>query len=196
MHTPPAPSRDERRRRSEAAILEAARQAFAECGFERTTIRGVARAAGVDPALVMQHFGSKEGLFAAAARWREEHEQVLAADRGALPEAALADFFGRTEDAPDAESAIALMRACLTHPTATAVMRDDVMCRRTAAAAGAIGGADAELRAALLGACMIGLAMARHIIRIEPLAGADRGDVERLLLPALRALVDDAEPRA
>src|SRR4051794_41498222 len=59
-------SREERRRRTERCILQEARRLFAEDGFERTTIRAVARRTGVDPALVMQYFGSKEGLFAAA----------------------------------------------------------------------------------------------------------------------------------
>jgi len=44
-------TREERRRRTEAAILDAGRELFAELGFERTTIRGVAARAGVDPAL-------------------------------------------------------------------------------------------------------------------------------------------------
>ncbi len=60
--------RDERRRRTEASILDAARELFAADGFERTTIRGVAARAGIDPALVMQHFGSKERLFAESTR--------------------------------------------------------------------------------------------------------------------------------
>ena len=82
-------TRDERRRRSEATILQAARALFAESGFERTTIRAVAARAGLDPALVMQHYGSKEGLFAAAARGGDDAPQVLTATREDLPAAAL-----------------------------------------------------------------------------------------------------------
>ena len=74
-------SRDERRKRTEAAILDAARALFAETGFERATIRAVASRAGVDPALVMQYFGSKEGLFAAAAKWSDESQTVMSASR-------------------------------------------------------------------------------------------------------------------
>ncbi|MFC7639949.1 helix-turn-helix domain-containing protein [Streptosporangium lutulentum] len=59
-------SRAERRRHSEQRILEAARALFAERGFERTTIRAVAASAGVDPALVMQYFESKQELFSRA----------------------------------------------------------------------------------------------------------------------------------
>ena len=182
-------TREDRRRRTESAILDAARQQFAEQGFERVTIRSVAAQAGIDPALVMQHHGSKEQLFAAAARWPTHHEQVMQASRETLPEAALADVFERFELSEDRESVIALMRSCLTHPSATAIVRDEVMCDRTASIAATLGGQDAELRASLFGACVMGLAMSRYVIAVEPLASASREDVERIYLPVLRALV-------
>ena len=183
-------TREDRRRRSEAAILQAARELFAETGFERTTIRAVAARAGLDPALVMQHYGSKEGLFAAAARWSDDAQSVLTASRDDLPAAAVADLLAKFEDAPDREAAVALMRNCLTHPAAARVMRDEVMCDRAAAIAASIGGEEAELRSSLVGACMIGLGMARYLLEIEPLASASREDVSRLMEPVLRALVD------
>ena len=183
-------TRDERRRRTEAAILQAARELFAETGFERTTIRAVAARAGIDPALVMQHYGSKEGLFAAAARWSDDAQSVLTASRDDVPAAAVADLLAKFEDAPDREAAVALMRNCLTHPEAARVMRDEVMCDRAAAIAASIGGEEAELRASLVGACMIGLGMARYLLEIEPLASASREDVQRHMEPVLRALVD------
>lgn len=186
----PPPSRDERRRRTEAAILDAARALFAEAGYERATIRAVAGAAGVDPALVMQHFGSKEGLFAAAATWSEDSQTVLTASREQVPAAALHDMLERFEGSGDREAAVALMRSCLTHPEASRIVRDEVMCDRATAVAAAIGGDEAELRASLVGACMIGLSMARYLLELPGLATASRDDVVRLMEPALRALVD------
>ena len=183
-------SRDERRKRTEATILDAARALFAETGFERATIRAVAARAGIDPALVMQYYGSKERLFAAAARWSHEHETVLSAPREQLPSAALHDLFEKFEGAGDREAAVALMRNCLTHPEAARIMRDEVMCDRAAGVARTLGGDDADLRAGLIGACMIGLGMARYLLEIPPVAGARREDVERLMEPVLRALVD------
>jgi AcrR family transcriptional regulator len=182
--------REERRRRTEAAILDAARQLFAESGFERATIRAVAARAGIDPALVMQYYGSKEGLFAAAARWSSEHETVLGASRDQIPAAALRDMIEKFEGVGDREAAVALMRNCLTHPEASRIMRDEVMCERAAGVARALDGDDAELRAGLLGACMIGLGMARYLLEIPAVANASREDVQRLMEPALRALVD------
>jgi hypothetical protein len=69
-------------------------------------------------------------------------------------------------------------------------MRDEVMCDRATAVAGAIGGEEAELRAGLLGACMIGLGHGALRARAPGLATASREDVVRLMEPALRALVD------
>ena len=86
------------------------------------------------------------------------------------------------------------MRTCLTHPGAGAVLRDEVMSGRLGAVARAVQDEDAALRAGLFPACMVGLGTARHLIGVEPLASAAREDVERLFLPALRALLapDDA----
>jgi AcrR family transcriptional regulator len=188
-------TRDQRRKRTEAAILDAARALFAETGYERATIRAVAGAAGVDPALVMQHFGSKEGLFAAAARWSDDAQTVMTASREQVPAAALHDMIEKFEGAGDREAAVALMRSCLTHPEASRIMRDEVMCDRATAVAEAIGGEEAELRAGLLGACMIGLGMARYVLELPGLATASREDVVRIMEPALRALVDPPDGR-
>jgi len=184
--------RDERRRRSETAILDAARELFAGNGFERTTIRAVGARAGVDPALVMQHFGNKESLFAAATRWPGEHQRILGATSDNLAAAAIDDLLAHFEEGADSEAAVALMRSCLTHPSALAAMRDDVMCERRDAVAAAIDGDDVELRAGLFAACMIGLGMARYLIKMEPVASATREDLHRLMGPVLQALVDPA----
>jgi AcrR family transcriptional regulator len=182
--------RDERRRRTEGVILDAARELFAETGFERTTIRAVGARAGVDPALVMQYFGNKEGLFAAATQWNGEHQRILTATSDTLAAAAIDDLLAHFEEADDREAVVALMRNCLTHPQALNAMRDQVMCGRKDALAAMLDGGDAELRAALLTACMVGLGMARYMIKLEPVASASPEDLHRLLGPVLDALVE------
>lgn len=183
------PTREERRRRTEAAILDAARELFAELGFERTTIRGVAGRAGVDPALVMQHFGSKEGLFAASARWHVDRKRIAEAPLGDLAHTALEDLFRTFEDPEARDGALALIRNCLTHDAARDVMRDEVICETQASVAKTIGGPDAELRAALLGSTVVGLTLGRYVLQIPALAQASREDLERVLLPLLESLV-------
>ena len=188
-------TRDERRRRTEAAILAGARELFASEGFERTTIRAVAGRALVDPALVMQYFGSKEGLFAAAAKWDDAHERVLTSAAADLPTHALDDMLDRLEGVEGGEAAVALMRSCLTHPVATRVMRDEVMCERKAAVESALTGDDAALRAGVFAAVMMGLGMARYLLEVQPVASATREELHRVVEPLLRVLVEGEPPR-
>jgi AcrR family transcriptional regulator len=185
-------SREERRRRTEACILQIARQLFAEEGFDRATIRAVAQRAGVDPALVMQYFGSKEGLFAAAMKGAHGGGMLRDAERDEIPVAAMHDLFAKFEET-DREAAAALARNFLTHPEAHRIMRDDVMCSLITGLAGTIGGPDAELKAALVMSCTVGLALSRYLLQIPGLADADRADIERLLEPALRAILDPCD---
>jgi AcrR family transcriptional regulator len=184
------PTREERRRRTQAAILDAARALFAEVGFERTTIRAVAGRAGVDPALVMQYYGSKDGLFAASAHWFAERKELASATLEELPAAALTDLLAGMEDPEARCAASAVLRSCLTNESARAVMRDQVMKDKHARIAAAIGGPDAELRAGLLGAVMIGTTIARYLLEIPAVAEASAEDIERVLEPVLKALVD------
>ncbi len=188
--TPTSPTREERRRRTEGAIVEAARALFAEVGYEKTTIRGVASRAGVDPALVMQYYGSKDGLFAASARWFADRRTASHASLQDLPAAVLADLLTGMEDPEQRCAAEAVLRSCLTHESARVVMRDEVMQERHAKIAATIGGEDGELRAGLLGAIMIGTTIARYLLEIPAVAGASREDIERVLEPVLKALVD------
>jgi AcrR family transcriptional regulator len=183
-------TRAERRRRSERLILDAARALFAEQGYERTTIRAVAERAGVDAALVMQHFGSKVGLFAAAARWGVRADDLGRASREDIPHVALRHVLDVFEDASQRSGAEALLRSSLTHPGAGDVMREQVIGEPLARLGDAIGGPDAALRAALLNACTLGLTISRYLLGVPALAEADPADLERVLAPALRALVD------
>ena len=184
-------SREERRRRTEACILQEARRLFAEEGFERATIRAVAGRTGVDPALVMQYFGSKEGLFAAAMKGAHGGGTARMASREEIPSAVLNDLLAKFEETDDREAAVALLRNFLTHPEANRIMRDEVLCSLIRDLASTIGGEDAELKAALLMSCVFGMSLARYVLELPGLADASRSDVERLLLPALQALVGE-----
>jgi AcrR family transcriptional regulator len=186
-------SREERRRRTEACILQEARRLFAEEGFERATIRAVARGTGVDPALVMQYFGSKEGLFAAAMQGAHGGGTARTAPREEIPAAVLRDLLAKFEETDDREAAVGLLRNFLTHPEANRIMRDEVLCSLIRDLAGTIGGPEAELKAALIMSCVAGMALARYVLELPGLAGADRADVERLLRPALEAILAEAD---
>ncbi|MGX5656846.1 TetR/AcrR family transcriptional regulator [Geodermatophilus nigrescens] len=186
-------SREERRRRTESVILQQARCLFAEEGFERTTIRAVAGLAGVDPALVMQYFGNKEGLFAAAMEGAHTGGTARTAPRAEIPAAVLRDLLAKFESTPDREAAVTLLRNFLTHHEAKRIMRDEVMCAVIGDLSRTIGGPDAELKAALLMSCIAGMALGRYALELPGLGDAAPADIERLMRPALEALLGEPE---
>lgn len=183
------PTRTERRRRSQAAILDSARALFARNGFEHTTIRAVADRAGTDPALVMQHFGSKAALFAAAARWAVPVDGLVQADRSELARAAVQHVLDAF-DADHRDAAETLLRSSLTHPAAAELLHDQVIAPTQEWVADTIGGPDAALRSALLNACTLGLTISRYLLAVPALADADPSDIRRILVPALESLTD------
>ena len=166
-------SRAARRAASAQRILVAARHEFATHGYDATTIRGVARRAEVDPALVIQHFGSKAALFRSAVQL-DPDTPAAAADH--LLEVVAA------RSAPLPPEMAALVRSMLTVPDATAAMKA-YLDERVANLATSIGGPDAELRAAVAVSTILGLTLARHFLELDGLAGASDEDVARVAGP-------------
>ena len=185
MTTPRPGSRAEQRRRSEARILDAATRIFLAAGYERTTIRAVASAAGVDAGLVMHYFGSK----------RELYGRVI--DAAPVPEVSgtpaeatdqiLASLADRLASAPVAS--LALLRSMLTNPEAASAASAGIP-RYEAQIAQAIPAADAGLRAAIISAITFGITVSRHLIASDELATADPAHVIRLLRPCILSLTD------
>ena len=155
------------------AILAAARESFGSAGYGGTTIRGVARAAGVDPALVHHFFGNKDGLFAAAMELPFDPVMLL---RGLLAEGLdglgerIARTFLTTWDAtPGQGPMLAMIRSAVTDDKAAASLRGFLTRVLFIPLADAAGSDRPELRANLVGSQMVGLAMARYVVRLEPL---------------------------
>jgi AcrR family transcriptional regulator len=183
MVTPRPGSRAEQRRRTEARILDAASQIFLAAGYERTTIRAVASAAGVDAGLVMHYFGSKQELY----------RRVIAAaplpEVSGAPEEAAEQILATLADrlASEPTASMALLRSMLTNPEAAAVARVG-MARYHAQIAEVIPVEDAGLRAAIISAIILGVTVSRHLVKSDDLATADPAQVIDLLRPCLRAL--------
>ncbi|WP_020669121.1 TetR/AcrR family transcriptional regulator [Amycolatopsis nigrescens] len=179
------PSRAERRRRSEQKILDAAREIFAEVGYQRSTIRAIAGAAEVDPALVMQYFGTKEQLFRQAVL--APTEKPLTADPERLAELVLDVLGVKLGEQPGGSDAA--VRSMLTHPEAAAHVRESLT-QQIQQASSAIEGEDAELRAALMLSTLLGVTLGRNLLELEPLRGATAERIRELLRPGLRQLAD------
>ncbi|MGI5284232.1 TetR/AcrR family transcriptional regulator [Nonomuraea polychroma] len=175
--------RAERRRRTEGRILDAARTLFADVGFERTTIRAVARAAEVDPALVMQYFGSKQELFRQAVRVAPVPDTGLDADK--LVEQLIGTLSMKIGELP--QSSLAMMRSMLTHPEAAASARE-LLGRQIDRLADSIPGEDARLRAALMTMVMLGVTVGHQLLELDELRDVPQEEIARVLRPSLRAL--------
>jgi len=183
MTTPQPNSRTEQRRRTETRILEAAAQAFMADGYERTTIRAVAAAAGVDAGLVMHYFGSKQELFRRVIDAAPVPE--ISGAPGQAAEQILAGLASRLESEPIAS--LTLLRSMLTTPEAASAA-EVAIARYEAQIAQAIPAADADLRAAIISAITLGITVSRHLVKSDELASADPEQVIRLLRPCVLSL--------
>lgn len=174
------------------AILKAARREFATRGYDATSLRLIAAAAAVDPALVIHYFGTKDNLFVIATGLPAGLPDAIAGLAG-IPvtdfPAALVRAYLELVDSDDSRNAIlALVRSAVSHERAAAMLRDfltaqllPVIARLTPSPQRD----DARLRASLVAAQLIGIAVLRHVIRIAPLAMATPDEIAALAAPAI-----------
>jgi AcrR family transcriptional regulator len=166
-------SRAARRAATAQRILDAAREEFGEHGFEAATIRRIASRANVDPSLVMQHYGSKAALFAVAVQLGEAAPGEVEAHLHDVLDVRLAALPPETR---------ALVRSMLTAPEAAASM-SAFLNERVANLSHAIGGDDADLRAALIVSSILGLTITRHFLKLDAFAAASDADITRVARP-------------
>ncbi len=173
-----------------AAVLAAAREAFGMQGYGATSVRAVARTAGVDPSLVLHFFGSKDGLFAAAVELPVDPAEVvaglLAGGADGLGERIVRTFLAVWDASPGQGPMLAMLRSAVSHEDAAAMLRElllRVLLRPLALGAG---GDDPDLRAALLASQVVGLAITRYVLRLEPVTSASADQLAPLLGPTLQ----------
>lgn len=169
---------------TKASILVAARERFAADGYERATIRAIATQAQIDPAMVMRYFGSKEGLFAAAA-----HFELGIPDLRALPQNRLGaeltrHFLGIWEKD---ETFLALLRAAVTNQSAAERMQQIFLTQVVPALASVIPDrASLPTRAGLISTQFLGLALCRYALRIPPVVAMTPRQLVELLGPVVQ----------
>jgi AcrR family transcriptional regulator len=172
------------------AILVAARELFAENGFERTTLRAVAERAGVDQALIAHYFSNKDGLLAAALAFPVDPAVVLAGldlDRATAGPAILRRLLMVWETQPEVRTRmIAILRTGLSHEHAAEIMRDVLGRTVLAAIRDLVEPDQSELRAALIGSHVGGLMLARYVLAVPGVADASTEDLVAAMGPALQ----------
>ena len=184
-------------------MLAAARAAFAERGFEGASIRGIATAAGVDPALVHHYFGTKDALFLAAVEAPVDPDEllpsVLAAPRDQLGRAVVGLVL-QVWDGPARPAGLALLRSAVSSEWTARLLREFLSAKVIRRVVGSLGlpAEEREARGALLASQIIGLIMARYVLRFEPLASASRASIIDAVGPTLQRYLtgDVVLPRA
>ena len=172
-----------------AALLDAARVEFTERGFDGATVRTIALRAGVDAAMVNHWFGGKDGLFVAAMEIPVNPAEIVPRILDGAPEQ-LAERILRTFlsvwDTNGGGALAALMRSVASHEEAARMMREFVSRVIIGRIVSAVAPDRLDLRAALCGTQIAGLAMIRYVIRLEPLASADHDTVVAAIGPNLQ----------
>ena len=175
-----------------ADILSAARRRFGAEGYERTTLRAVAGDVGVDAALVIRYFGSKQNLFAAAADFSIELPDMSDVDPDEVADILLPRFFAVWEED---ETFLALLRAAMTSDVAANTLRR-VFAEQVAPKLITATPDNPVQRIGLMGAFVIGLATTRYILENPPIASLSREELSRWAAPVIRQLLVGPVPPA
>ena len=173
-----------------ADILSAARRRFATEGFERTTLRAIAADVGVDAALVIRYFGSKQDLFATATEFVIELPDLSGAAPDHIAAMLLPRYFAVWEDD---HSFLALLRAAMTSRIAADTL-NETLAKHVAPTLMAATPDNHQQRIALTDAFVIGLAATRSVLRDLPISSLSREELSRWAAPVFRQLLVGPAP--
>jgi AcrR family transcriptional regulator len=161
---------------SRQAILAAAKVRFAEQGYTAATIRAIAADASIDPAMVIRYFGSKANLFALVADVDLRVPDLQLVPRAELGRALVGHFLDRWEGSDDV--LLLLLRSATVEPAAVDRMRAIFAGQLVPAIATVLAEPrEAKRRAGLIATQMLGLALVRSVLRLDPVVGLDRDTI-------------------
>lgn len=183
-------SRPRNAAQTRADILTAARRRFAAEGYERTTLRAIAADVGVDAALVIRYFGSKQDLFATATDFRIDLPDLSHADRDDIPDMLLPRYFAVWEED---HTFLALLRAAMTSRVAADTLNRTLATQVAPTLRAATPDHHLE-RIALTDAFVIGLATTRSVLANPPVANLSREELSRWAGPVFRQLLTGPAP--
>lgn len=171
-------------------MLEAARAEFGARGYDKASMRGIARVAGVDAALLHHYFGSKEQLFLATLDFPIDPAAVVqlitAGEREEMGER-LVRFLISIWDQPEIlDRLLAVLRTAVGSEQIAALLRDFMVRELVTNLAAQLELDRPELRAELVLSQILGLAVARYVIRAEPIASATADELVPLLAPTFQ----------
>ncbi|GAB3160363.1 TetR/AcrR family transcriptional regulator [Amycolatopsis stemonae] len=172
------------------ALLDAAARLFAERGFDRTTVRDIAGLAGVNQSLLFRYFGTKDALFEEVIA-RSGREQIATTPPEQLFSTSLRSMLD--PEVSDRNRSLQTYLRSSGNDSAAAAIRQELGREYARTLATLTDAPDAELRADLALAWLLGIGLVREITGKEPLASADPEHICRLVLSATRTLLERTE---
>jgi AcrR family transcriptional regulator len=182
-----------------AAVLAAARAAFAARGYGGTTTRGVAADAGVDPALVHHYFGTKDDLFLAAMELPIDPREVIGRVVAGPVEQAAERFLGAfvsVWDDPGLQPALLAVARGVMDPTAHRLLTEGFLPVVIQPVGVALGIDRPEHRMSLVASQVMGLILVRYVMRLEPVASMGSEQVVQTFAPTLQRYLTGDLPGA
>jgi len=171
-------------KRTQQALLDTARELFSTRGFDGTTIRAIAARAGVDPAMVIRYFGSKDSLFARAAVFTLGLPDISHVPRHLVGEMLLRHFLNVWED--ERAGLAVLLRSAGTNAHAAGKVRE-IFSKQVQTVLATIGDpSDASRRAALVSSQLLGLALCRYVLKLPPVTQLSTEDLVAHVGPVLQ----------
>lgn len=181
-----------------AAIIVAARGQFAAKGYDKASIRGIARDAGVDPALVHHYFAGKAQLFAETVDLSVDPTVVVGrifeGDPARLGWRVIETFLLLWDPPERRQVLVALLRSSMTSDEGARALREFLNREIFGRIAVATGVPDPQLRGSLAGAQMLGMAVMRYVLKVPALVDAPNAVIVERLGPILQAHLVDTEP--
>lgn len=180
------------------AVLDSARVMFGARGYAKTTMRGVAAAAGVAPSVVKKYYDDKERLFAAAMRLPFDPAsavpQLLAPGLEGMGERLVRFTFDTVGDPEVRKDLQNLVKAGSSTGKAVQSLTDFLEASVIDRVVTAAGVPDARMRVALITSYLTGVTAARYVLKLEPLASASEDHVVKLVAPVIQDLLDPSKP--
>lgn len=173
-------------------ILDAARRVFGDMGYDRATVRIIATEAGVDPSLIYHYFGTKDQLFAASidipVPAAEALRAAFAGDRDDIGRRLAETFFFVWEQEEARASLLGILRSAMGgEDRAAEAFRQFLTTAVLEQIAPLIPGDNPRLRALLMASHLVGIAMTRYVMRLEPIASTSVEAIVELVAPRIQS---------
>jgi len=168
---------------TKAVILTAARERFGSAGFQAATIRAIAGDAGVDPAMVMRYYGSKDKLFAAAVEFDLRFPDYATTDPKQVGLSLVRHFLERWEGD---EALVILLRSSATNGDAAKRMQEVFGTQLRPLVAAWVPAEESAVRAGLIATQILGMALCRFVLRLPPVVAMTRDEIVEWLGPTIQ----------